>query len=149
MSTDEAVTKDLIETLVDGKDGYAKGAEKLEGSDTPELGATFQRFSAQRASFANELQGLAGNYGDDVEKSGSVAATLHRGWMSLKDALAGSDPHGVLDAAVQGEDHAVSEYDKALEADISPTLRAVVTRQGTEVKAARDEVRALSEAHSK
>ena len=95
----------------------------------PELADTFTRFSQQRAGFYAELQGMAKDYGDDIEESGSVAATLHRGWLSLKDALAGSDPKGVLDAAEQGEDHAVKEYEKALEADISPALREVVQRQ--------------------
>ena len=72
-----------------------------------------------------------------------MAATLHRGWMSLKDALTGSSPSGVLDAAEQGEDHAVKEYDKALGSELSPELRAVVERQSAEVRAAHDEVRSL------
>ena len=49
--------------------------------------------------------------------------------MSVKDALSGSDPSDVLDAAEQGEDHAVKQYEKALEPDISPALRALVARQ--------------------
>ena len=133
MSTDEATTKDLIQTLEDGKEGFAKGAEKLEKTDSPELAATFRRLSTQREGFARELQDLAHTYGDDAPERGSVAGTVHRGWLTLKDALSGSDPDGVLDAAEQGEDHAVKEFDKALEADISPGLRAVVERQATQV----------------
>ena len=72
-----------------------------------------------------------------------MAGKLHRGWMSLKDALAGSDPDGVLEAAEQGEDHAVGEYDKALKAEISQPLRVVVERQAAEVKRGHDEVKAL------
>ncbi|GAC1307475.1 MAG: PA2169 family four-helix-bundle protein [Acidimicrobiales bacterium] len=146
MSTDEAVTKDLIQTLEDGKEGFAKGAEKLDGTDTPELAATFRKFSEQRADFAAELHELAKEYGDTIKESGSVAGTLHRGWLSLKDALAGSDPGGVLDAAEKGEDHAVKEYDKALAGDVSPTLKTVIERQAAAVKAAHDEVRALRDA---
>ncbi len=147
MSKDAEVTKDLMETLEDGREGFAKGAEKLRDSDTPELAEVFMRFSQQRAGFYADLQGMAEDYGDDIEESGSAAATLHRGWLSLKDALSGSDPKGVLDAAEQGEDHAVKEYDKALEADISPALRELVQRQSGEVKAAHDEVRSLRDAH--
>lgn len=142
MSVDATVTKDLIETLEDGRAGFAKGAEKLDGSDT-ELAASFRRLSEQRASFLTELRELARSYGDHIEESGSVAATLHRGWMSLKDALTGSSPTGVLDAAEQGEDHAVKEYDKALGSDLSPELRAVVERQSAAVRTAHDEVRSL------
>ena len=82
-------------------------------------------------------------YGDDVDESGSVAATVHRGWISLKDALTGDDAGSVLGAAVTGEDHAVSEYEKAEKADLSAGFRAVVTRQHAAIVAARDEVKAL------
>jgi uncharacterized protein (TIGR02284 family) len=143
MSTDEAVTKDLIETVEDGKEGFAKGADKLEKDGSPQLAAEFRTLSAERASFSAELRGIARAYGDDIHESGSLAGTLHRGWMSLKDALAGSSPEGVLDAAEQGEDHAVKEYEKALASDISPELREMVTRQATAVRAAHDKVRSL------
>ena len=148
MSTDEAVTKDLVETLEDGREGFAKGAEKLESSDNRNEAALFRRLSEQRATFSTELQALAQSYGDDVDESGSLAGKLHRGWMSLKDALAGSDPDGVLDAGEQGEDHAVSEFEKALKADISQPMRTVVERQAAEVKRAHDEVKALRDARS-
>jgi len=147
MSTDEAVTKDLIETLEDGAEGFAKAAEKLAESDDPTLAETFRRYSDQRASFSSELRELAKDYGDNIEESGSAAGTLHRGWITLKDALTGSSPHAVLEAAETGENHAVKEYEKALDADISPTLHAVVARQGAEVTAAHDKIRSLADAN--
>ena len=143
MSTDVAVTKDLVETLEDGKEGFAKGAEKLESSGNTREAAVFKRLSEQRNAFSAELRKLAQVNGEEADASGSLAGKLHRGWMSLKDALAGSEPDGVLDAAEQGEDHAVGEYDKALEAEISPPLRAVVERQAADVKRGHDEVKAL------
>ena len=146
MSVDESVTKDLIETLENGKEGFAKGAEKLEGTTSPESATLFRQLSEQRSRFSAELRELAKDYGDNIHQSGSVAGALHRGWMSLKDALTGSDPDGVIKAACTGEDHAVEEYKKAAEADLSPTLRSVVQRQMTEVVAARDRVRALVKA---
>jgi uncharacterized protein (TIGR02284 family) len=148
MSTDAAVTKDLIETLEDGKDGFAKGAEKLAADGSPDVAATFRELSAQRARFSDELRELGDTYGDDIDESGSVAAALHRGWMSLKDALSGSDPKGVLDVAEQGEDHAVKQFEKALTEDMSPGLRTVVERQHRAVQAAHDTVRALRDAHA-
>lgn len=147
MSVDEAVTKDLVETLEDGREGFAKGAEKLDESDSSELAATFRKLSEQRAKFSADLRALAGSYGDDADESGSVAAKLHRGWLSLKDALNGSSPLGVLEAAEQGEDHAEKEYEKALGADISPDLRELVQRQSAEVKAAHGQVRSMCDSH--
>ena len=148
MSTDAAVTKDLIQTLEDGKDGFAKGAEKLQGDDATEIAARFRELSAQRAAMSDELQELAKDYGDDIDESGTVTAALHRGWMTLKDLAAGSDPEGVLDVAEQGEDHAVAQFEKALEADISQGLRAVVERQLVDVRRTHDEVKALRNAHA-
>jgi uncharacterized protein (TIGR02284 family) len=149
MSEDASVTKDLIQTAKDGQEGYAKGADKLADSNAPDLAATFREYSEQRAKFVTELQGLAQSYGDDIDKSGSVAGAVHRGWMAVKDALAGSDdPGGVLDAAEQGEDHAVNEYKKALDSDISPELRTVVQRQYADVRAAHDQMRSLREGRS-
>jgi uncharacterized protein (TIGR02284 family) len=143
MSNDASVTKDLLQTLEDGRAGYEKGAEKLDSTDSPQLATTFRQYSEQRAGFAVELRTLAQQYGDDIDANGSLAGTLHRGWLTLKDALSGSSPEGVLDAAEQGEDHAVTEFEKALDDDVSPELRTVVQRQLTEIRAARDDVKAL------
>jgi hypothetical protein len=42
-----------------------------------------------------------------------------------------------------GEDHAVSEHEKALQQDLSPGFHEVVSQQHAAVLAARDEVKAL------
>ena len=148
MSNDAAVTKDLLQTLEDGKDGFAKGAEKLDKDGEAELAATFRELGSARANLSAELEGLAASYGDQLDESGSMAAKAHRGWMAVKDAIAGSDPDGVLDAAATGEDHAVSEYEKALESDISPEFKTVLERQLDVIRTARDQVKALSQGRS-
>lgn len=143
MSDDEQVAKELVETLKDGERGFASAAEKLRDSDHPEWATTLQRLSEQRAGFCREIVDLGHEYGDDVDESGTVTAALHRGWISLKDALTGDDAGSVLGAAVTGENHAVSEYEKALQHDLSSGFREVVSRQHAAVVAARDEVKAL------
>ncbi len=143
MSTDAKVAKKLMQTLQDGREGYEKGAEKLTAGSAPELAATFRRYSQQRATFYDEIQQLAENYGDDLDESGSIVATLHRGWMTMKDAVTGSGPEAVLDTAEQGEDHAVADYREALDSDISAEFRSVVERQNTAVRVAHDEIRIL------
>ena len=146
MSDDKKVAKELVETLKDGANGYSSAAEKIQDGDHAEWATTLQRFADQRAEFAREIVDLGEDYGDDVDESGTAAAALHRGWIALKDALTGDDPGTVLNACVTGEDHAVSEYEKALEADLSDGFRSVVTRQHAAVVAARDEVKALASA---
>jgi uncharacterized protein (TIGR02284 family) len=145
MSADEKVAKELVETLKDGRTGFASAAEKLRDSDRPEVAATLERLSEQRAAFAREIVEMGHEYGDDVDKSGTMTAALHRGWLSLKDALTGDDASGVLGAAVTGEDHAVTEYEKALKEDLSDGFRSVVQQQHAAIVAARDEVKALQQ----
>lgn len=147
MSTDKNVASDVMETLEDGKEGFAKAAGLLE-KDSPELCAAFLRLSHQRSSFYDELHEMAKDYGDKIEESGSITAALHRGWMALKDAVSGSGPTGVLDAAVQGEEHAVKTYETALESsDLSSGLRLVLARQMDDVSKAYVEVKGLRDAH--
>jgi uncharacterized protein (TIGR02284 family) len=146
VTDDKAVAKELVETLKDGENGYSSAADKVRDGDHAAWATTLQRFAEQRADFRREIVELGEDYGDDVDESGSATAALHRGWIALKDALTGDDPEGVLSAAVTGEDHAVSEYEKALQADLSAGFREVVTRQHAAVLAARDEVKALQTA---
>lgn len=146
MSDDEKAAKELAETLRDGERGFADAADKVRDSEHPEWAETLQRLSQQRAGFRREIVDLGHQYGDDVDESGSIAAAVHRGWLSLKDALSGDDAGAVLTAAVTGEDHAVSEYEKALGMDLSDGFRQVVARQHGEVVAARREVAALGAA---
>ncbi len=144
MSVDKKITKDLIETLEDGRKGFTDAAEKLADSNRSDLAPKFRELAEQRGGFSAELETMAAAYGDDIDEDGSVLAAVHRGWMSLKDALAGSDPDGVLDAAEQGEDHALSEYEKALsKTEISSDLRVVLQRQQAAIQAAHAEVKAL------
>lgn len=145
MSKDESTTQDLVQVAEDGKDGYAKGAEELAGSDQPQLADTFRKFSAQREKFVVELRALAATYGDQADKDGSVAAAVHRGWLALRNAVTGSGPDSVLKTAEQGEDHAISVYEKALEGDISDGLRGVAERQLAEIRSARAELASLLE----
>jgi hypothetical protein len=89
--------------LKDGERGFAAAAEKLRDSDRAQWATTLDRLSEQRAGFRREIVEMGHEYGEDVDESGSVAASVHRGWISLKDALTGDDPGGVLTAALTGE----------------------------------------------
>lgn len=148
MSNDRNVTKKLIQTLEDGKKGFTDAAEKLADSDRADLAPKFRDLAQERATFSADLERMAAAYGDDIDEDGSALAAAHRGWMSLKDAISGSDPDGVLDAALQGEDHAVEQYQEALEEDISPELKATIQQQFTQVQAGRAQVKGFQDAVS-
>ena len=82
-----SVLNDLIETCKNGQEGFRQASEAVKDSH---LKMIFGQFSQQRAQFAGELQQEVMRLGGDPEKSGSVAATLHRGWINLKSAITGA-----------------------------------------------------------
>ena len=144
MQTDTtAVLEDLIQTLEDGKKGFEQTADHLETQADRSVTEKMRQFAQQRASFSTELRSLASQQGFTISEEGSLTGTMHRGWMGLKDALTGDDASAVLGAAETGEDHAVSEYEQALEMELPSEVRTVIERQATEVRRAHDEVRNL------
>jgi len=138
------ILEELVETLEDGREGFRKAAEKLEEDGYPDLAQRMTRYSDQRARLSAELREIALTQGVEIEDEGTVAAALHRGWMAIADAATGDDPHAVLAVAESGEDHAVAEFEKALQNDDLPAdWRPVISAQADAVKTAHDEVRAL------
>ena len=72
---------------------------------------------------------------------------MHRAWINLKSAITSGDDHAILAECERGEDSAVNEYKKAMEARIwRRQLRETVSRQYDKVKLAHDRVRNLRDA---
>lgn len=137
----------LIETLKDGQEGFRQAAEAVKNE---QLKAVFADYSQQRSHFANELQSQAENQGETKpEDSSSAAGAVHRAWIGLKSAVSGGDEHAILAECERGEDSAVAEYKEALENDLSPSLREVVSRQYNDVKAAHDQIKNLRDTMKK
>ena len=148
MSNESSTIKDLIKTLEDGRDGFAKAAERLSNDSAPEVSRRFREFSTQRGAMADELRSCAQLQGYRAPEGGTVAGAVHRGWISFKDALTGDDPSAVIAAAEQGEDHAKSKFRDALsDKELTPEVRAVVQKQAQEVEAAHSYVSSLKHAH--
>ena len=148
MATDNDKTistlNNLIETCKDGENGFRTAAEGIRNG---ELKTLFNTYSQQRAQFAAELQGEVRHLGGDPENSGSVAATLHRGWINIKSAVTGEDDGAIISECERGEDSAVNEYKKAMEEEkLSATIRETISRQYADVKQAHDHIKALRDA---
>jgi uncharacterized protein (TIGR02284 family) len=135
-----SILQDLIETNRDGQHGFATAAEDSKDS---ELSRVFTEFSTQRTTFLAELQDRVRSLGGDAEKSGSVSGSVHRGWIDLKAAISSNEPHAVLAEAERGEDSAVKSYREALEENLDPVSRGIVSRQYASVQAAHDRVKQL------
>lgn len=117
----------LITTLYDGENGYKEAAEEV---DSASLAARFRQLAAQRYNFGHEIKPLIKQFGGEVDKGGSTAASLHRVWMDLKSAVSGNDEKAILNECIRGEESAVRSYAEALEGDIlTGNTREVVSRQ--------------------
>ena len=139
------VLNTLIETSKDGEYGFRTSAERAE---EPELKASFQRRAQACADGVAELQGLVAHYGGKPADSGTVLGAMHRGWVSLKDAVASRDDLSILEECERGEDVAKARYLKALQSnDLPDNVREVVVRQLNGVERNHDEVKALRDAH--
>lgn len=133
----------LIEIVEDGRKGFERAADGLAGDGYEDMAAEMREFAEQRARFSVQLREAIGSQGSGRDADGSAAGALHRGWLGLKDALTGKDAHAILAAAEKGEDHALRQYDIALEEDLQDEVRHVVRRQRTAAKNTHDRVREL------
>ncbi|MBA2743019.1 MAG: PA2169 family four-helix-bundle protein [Chthoniobacterales bacterium] len=134
----------VIETLKDGQEGFRQASEAVKDS---QLKSLFNELSLQRSKFAGELQNHIVQMGDsEPETTSSTAGALHRAWINMKSAISSQDDHAILSECERGEDSAVAEYKKAMEAELPSPARDILSRQYSEVKAAHDRVKALRDA---
>lgn len=136
----ESVLNELIETSKDGEKGFAKAAEDAHDA---ELKALFKGCAQRCREGATELQAQVRALGGKPEKTGSAAGALHRGWISLREAISSRDDKAILEECEKGEDYAKAQYRKALEKNLPPDVRAIVDRQYQGVLTNHDRVRAL------
>ena len=148
MATDDddaiSTLNNLIETCKDGQQGFAAAADGVKNG---ELKTLFHNYSQQRARFAVELQQEVRRLGGDPERTGSLAATLHRGWIDIKSAVTGEDEGAIISECERGEDAAKRNYEDALgEEHLPGDVRSIIERQYTQVKEAHDRIRSLEKA---
>ena len=146
LTNDEVIStlNNLIETCKDGQNGFQEAASAATSSDLKTL---FSKYSQQRAQFAGELQGEVRNLGGDPETTGSLVASLHRGWIDVKAAITGKDDAAIVNEAERGEDSAKKNYEEAIKQPLPANLAEVVQRQYTDVKAAHDKIRDMKHAN--
>ena len=134
------ILNDLIETSKDGEKGFAKAATDAKDA---RLKSMFTEGAGRCRDGAAELQAEVKTLGGDAEKSGSLTAAAHRGWMDVKTAVTSRDDQAILDEVERGEDYAKSRYADALKKDLPSNIRNVLQRQYSGVLANHDRVRTL------
>lgn len=133
----------LIQANLDSRNGFRESAEKI---DDPRVAALFTEMASQRSALASELQQLVEFNGSEAEDDGSVAAKMHRLWISLRSKVNGGDAHVILIEAERGEDYIKAAYEDVLKETAGSAVNDVLTRHYAEVKAGHDKVRDLRDA---
>jgi uncharacterized protein (TIGR02284 family) len=128
--TERATLNHLIDTCKDGERGFRYAANHVSAHAIKKL---FLEIAAQREQFAADLLTHAQRLGGENEGDGSMAAALHRGWMTLKDAVR-HDESAIIGEAERGERAAAAAYDEALQGIVPPTARDTIEQQRDAIK---------------
>ncbi len=131
---------DLVETSKDGEKGFLAAAEDTKD---PELRNLFQNRAEDCSRSAQELQSMITRLGGTPETNGHMTATMHRGWVHLKAALASRTDAAILEECERGEDNAKSHYADALREPLPEDIRHVIQRQYSGLLRNHDEMRDL------
>ena len=128
--TERGTLNHLIETCKDAERGFRYAANHVSDANVK---AMFLEIAAQSEQFAADLLPYAQRLGGAADHDGSVSGALHRGWMTLKDAMR-HDEAAVIREAERGERVALGAYTAALEGVLPPTVVEVVERQRNAIK---------------
>jgi uncharacterized protein (TIGR02284 family) len=135
----EETLRSVIQTLIDGQEGFQKLGEHLKDATLKQY---FAAESLKRAQFRGDLEEILHQEGvHDVKEKGTVGGAIHRSWGDLKAHLGGSD-HTLLETAEGGEDTAKKAYKDALENVLPLPVKQVLDTQYAHISASHDYVKA-------
>jgi uncharacterized protein (TIGR02284 family) len=140
-----ATINDLIETSKDGEHGFRACAD---GVKSTRLKTFFDEAAERCAEGAAELEAKVRSLGGNPTTSGSVSASLHRGWVNVKATITGKDETAILAECERGEDVAKEAYQDALKKDLPPDVKSMIDRQYQVVKQNHNRVREMRNAVS-
>jgi uncharacterized protein (TIGR02284 family) len=132
--------QDLIQANIDSRDGFRYAAQSV---DNLTLQSAFEEVADHRDGQADELAQYVAWNGEQPRRDGSVAAAVHRTWMSVRELLSSDDLHAVLAEAERGEDAIRRAYENALQSTAGSAMNDVVLHQYVAVKATHDRIREL------
>jgi uncharacterized protein (TIGR02284 family) len=135
----EGTLRSVIESLVDGQEGFQKIGEELKDET---LKRYFLAESLKRAAFRGDLETILHQEGvHDIKESGSAASAFVRVWTGLKTALGAGDA-ALLEAAEEAEDATVQTYTDALEKFLPGPIRETLSVQAVAVESSLEYVKA-------
>jgi uncharacterized protein (TIGR02284 family) len=111
---DVTILNSLIETTIDSVDGYRHSAKEATSSTFTEM---FRRRAEERQQVVERLREQVRKLGGTPEEEGGLLAKAHRQFLSLRDAVTGSDDKSVIAEVDRGESYLNGKWEAALADD--------------------------------
>ena len=126
---DSEQLRDLLQMNIDSRDGFAYAGERLAEKHSS-LSNRFHRYSQQRNDFCEKLKEIEEMNHEKPPMRGTIAASLHRTWMELRDELNEDvDVSAVVTEAQRGESYIKQAYEAAIDTVLEPRLLALLRHQ--------------------
>ena len=138
---DTAALNTLIATLIDSVNGYQKAAADTENRRYAEM---FNARAQERQQAITKLQAAVARLGGNPEDDGTVTASVHRGWMNLKEAVVGRDDTAVVSSVEEGEDYLKNKFETVMNnKDLPAEARSAVEEAWQSVREGHDQMSQL------
>ncbi|WP_267403089.1 MULTISPECIES: PA2169 family four-helix-bundle protein [unclassified Chryseobacterium] len=130
-----SVLNDLLHITNDRILGFAKVEGKI-WENYPDVKPEYAKMNSLATIMKNELINLITENGGEANDSSSVAGTLHRTWIDIKNSFTiGNTEESTLENVVFGEKAAIDAYQNSIDSgDLSEKSLPIVSEQLKNIK---------------
>lgn len=133
----------LLSLNRDAEKGYQEAADSVKDN---ELKTLFLTQSKQRGEFGQEIDREVRALGGDPDNGTSLAADLHRAWISIKSTFASNDDKATVQECHRGDQEALENYNAVLqETDLAASTREMLLRQKQSIDTANSSMARLAQ----
>jgi uncharacterized protein (TIGR02284 family) len=134
---DVTVLNSLIETTIDSVDGYRHSAGEATSGTFTEM---FRKRAEERQQIVERLREQVRKLGGTPEEEGGLLAKAHRQFLSLRDAVTGSDDKSVIAEVDRGESYLNGKWEAALaDGDVSAGTQRLIRECYQSVRSGHDQ----------
>lgn len=124
-----SVLNDLLNITMDRIKGFSRVEEKVWETHSY-LKNDYEEMTAQSEQMKSDLIQCITEHEGEYDDSPTVAGTLHRAWIDVKNAFTKNHAESTLENVVFGEKSAIAAYQEALQSDkLSPEAILLVQDQ--------------------
>lgn len=145
----EEVLNDLVRINNDRIAGYERAINEAKDLDV-DLKAMFEGMIRESMQYKSELVAQIQAIGGEVTSDTTLSGKIYRAWMDVKATFTGSSRKAILENCEFGEDAWRRAYEAALasDAEMSATVRQLITEQYNAEKNSHDLIKKYRDAHA-